>query len=147
VAPADVTARPEGRAIAGWEQLVMELPAGDDGLRVLIVVVDAHDRVIAASDAVLHRVERADNGVGGGGGRPDAARDAVVVEYRHESLGGRFEEDGSFRGTRWLVVAADDADEGTPPLDSATSTPSDEEVRTLRALVEEVVRRAPARAT
>jgi hypothetical protein len=49
VAPPEVLATPEGAAIAGWEQLTVELSAGSAGLRVAIVVLDATGQPISAS--------------------------------------------------------------------------------------------------
>jgi hypothetical protein len=145
VAPPELLDRPEGKAIAGWDQLVIELPAGDAGLRMILVVLDAEDTVISASDAVLQRVERDAQGVE----RADrkAPKRTGAVEYRHESLGGRFEHDGRFHGARWRVVTADEGDEDAPPLDSSSCEPSEDDLSALHALVREMVRRAPPRAT
>src|SRR5262245_51127259 len=97
VASPEILARPEGAAIAGWEQLTVDLSAGAAGLRVAMVVLDASGRPISASDAVLYSVEV---GPGDGEGSPR------VVEHYHENIGGRFELDGSFRGTRWRTLMA-----------------------------------------
>ncbi len=139
VAPPEVLGRAEGQAIAGWDQLTVELPAGDAGLRLVLVVLDAQDRVVSVSDAVLHRVERSS------GEWSSLSRSAGSVEYRHESLGGRFEVDGKFHGTRWRVVTSDEGRDDDTPLDSSSSEPSEDDVSALQALIREVVRRAPPR--
>ena len=145
VAPPELLDRPEGKAIEGWDQLVVELPAGDAGLRIILVVLDAEDTVISASDAVLHRVEL--DAMGAEVSDRHVVKHGGAIEYRHESLGGRFEHDGSFHGARWRVVTADQGDEDTPPLDSSSCAPSDDDLSALHALVREIVRRAPPRVT
>jgi hypothetical protein len=131
VAPPEVQGRPEGAAIAGWEQLVVDLSAGAAGLRIVMVVLDATGQPISASDAVLHSVR-----VG-----PDDEGSLRVVEHCHENIGGRFDPDGSFRGTRWRTLMAE-TEEGEPQqLESASSEPSPADVAALKALVAEVLRR------
>lgn len=143
VAPPEVLQRPEGEAIAGWDQLVVELPAGDAGLRMVLVVLDADDRVISVSDAVLHRVERSP--LEAVGRLVPPTQGAAIVEYRHESLGGRFEIDGKFHGTRWRVVTIEDGRDDDAPTDSSSSEPTADDLSALQALIQEVVRRAPPR--
>lgn len=179
VAPPEILSRPEGRAVAGWDQLIVELPAGDEGLRTVLVVLDAHDQVVSVSDAVLRRVEHAversleppierqlqrtierevDRKVEYEMGRElasdsdslfaprgDSPHPKGMIEYRHESLGGRFERDGKFHGARWRVVTREDGSDDDAPLDSSSSEPSEEELSALHALIREVVRRAPPR--
>src|SRR5215212_6880350 len=88
IASAEVLAGPTGWAVAGWEQLVLHLSAGADGLRTILVVLDGDGTLLSASDAVLYRT-------GPGGGRPSDDRDgpAMILQM---SVGGRFEDDGSF---------------------------------------------------
>jgi hypothetical protein len=124
VASPEILATPEGAAIAGWDQLTVELSAGAAGLRHVLVVVDAGGQVLSASDTVLYCRE-----VPGGG----------EVEIRQESVGGRFEPDGAFRGTRWTSVAMEAAGRETPALESSPSVPSAEDVARIRALVAAVV--------
>jgi len=87
IASPGILASPEGAAVAGWENITLDLSAGCDGLRVVMVTVDAAGQPLSASDHVMFRSE-----IGSG---PDA-----VVEFRHESVGGRLEPDGTFLGTR-----------------------------------------------
>ena len=132
VAPAEILAKPEGAAIAGWEQLTVDLSAGAAGLRVVMVTLDATGQPISASDTVLYRSE----GRRGSGG----------VEYHHESVGGRLESDGTFRGTRWLTVSVETADGKEPQMHSTPSEPSPADVSALKALVAEVLRRSSPKA-
>lgn len=118
----EVRASPEGAAIAGWEQLVVELSAGPAGLRIILVVLDGSGRPIVANDMVLFQLPP-----------PDRSR--------QESLGGRFEDDGSFRGTHWDAEAPDQPDDETAVWNMTKREPSADEVRALTALVADVVQR------
>ena len=61
---------------------------------------------------------------------------------RQESVGGRFEPDGSFRGTRWLSIAEDPGGVDEPEWQSTKSEPSSADVAGLRTLVAELSRRS-----
>ena len=122
-------------AIAGWEQLTVELSAGKDGLRHLMVVLDATGQPISAGDHVMTCRELPDTGAGS------------TTEYVHESIGGRLEADGTFNGTRWRMVrvlAADEEDvvmddtEATG-FDSERSTPTPDDIARLKALVDDIL--------
>lgn len=130
VAPPEILAKPEAAAIAGWTQLVMDLSAGCGGNRVIMVVLDAGSRPISASDAVLYRSVRLKD-------------HESVIEYRHESVGGRIEADGTFRGTRWRSVTLETKDGRRIRGESTPSEPSESDVGSMKALVAEMVHRAP----
>jgi len=131
VAPPEIAAKPEAAAIAGWEQLSVELGAGAAGLRHVLVVLDASGQVLSANDGVLYRLERS------------AGATTEVVWY-HVSVGGRFEADGSFRGTHWHSTSVEDAHGEKLESAAVPSTPGDAEVASLRALIADVLRRAGA---
>jgi hypothetical protein len=130
VAPPEVLATPQGAAIAGWEQLTIELSAGAAGLRHVLVVLDATGRPISASDTVLYWREIP--------GRNE-------VEVRQESLGGRLEPDGTFRGTRWRSEAVGPAEQDEPRWDATPSEPTAADVAAIKALVGDVMSRRPPR--
>ena len=65
------------------------------------------------------------------------SRSSLVV------LGGRFEPDGSFRGTRWLTVAEDPGKVDELEWQATKSEPSSADLTGLRTLVAELIRRAP----
>jgi hypothetical protein len=134
VAPPEILATPAGAAVAGWEQLTVELSAGAAGLRVVLVVLDATGRPISASDMVLYRSERSEGG--GTEARP-------VVEYEQQSVGGRLESDDTFRGTRWRAVAVERPGGEAPRWESTPSEPSAADVAAIKALVAELLRRLP----
>lgn len=120
----ELAARPESKAIAGWESLSVELSAGADGLRHLMVTLDANGTPISAGDWVMYC-----------SGNP--------VEYVHENLGGRLNPDGSFLGTRWRTVAVDVPGQDEPEQkEMVKSEPTPEDVAALMALVKEILKRA-----
>jgi hypothetical protein len=125
----EVLASPEGAAIAGWEQVTLELTAGRAGLRTLLVVLDATARPIAASDHVLFWSP--------GDGPSDPA------QVRQESIGGRLEADGSFSGTCWLVTGPDPKDDEPAQWDSTPRPPTPAEIAALRGLVGVLLARSP----
>jgi hypothetical protein len=93
VASPEILASPYGAAIAGWEQLTVELSADAAGLRHVLVVLDATGQPISISDTVLYRSEIRTSS--------EAAGPSSSAEYQfyQESIGGRIEKDGSFKGT------------------------------------------------
>ncbi len=129
VAPPETLAKPEGAAIAGWEQLTLELSAGYDGLRMLLVVLDGDGQPISASDLVLYRSETTQGS-------------DTLITYRQESLGGRLEADGSFRGTRWHTLTVESADGREIQKELTPSEPAAADVSALKALVADMLRRA-----
>lgn len=133
VASPELVASGKADAIAGWDSITVNLSDLPAGLRHVQITLDGDDRLLSASDLVLfHREERR--------GRQ------VVTIYDQENVGGRFEDDGSFRGTRWLTRTEQIGDDDEHPhTTSLPSPPSEQDVAALRALVDAVIRRAPAR--
>jgi hypothetical protein len=136
VATPEVLASPHGAAIARWDQVTVELSAGAAGLRHVLIVLDASGRPISASDSVLYRAELPRPG---DGGEPASASEGEA-EICHESLGGRLEEDGTFRGTRWCSFGVEVAGEDEARWEPMSFQPSAAEVDGLKALVAEVMR-------
>jgi hypothetical protein len=108
---------------------VLDLSA-TDGLRVIQVLLDTEGRPLSASDHVMFRSP----------GRDGSERPWV----RQESIGGRFEGDGTFRGTYWQVEGPEPGDDQLPRWTPVPRPPTSEEVAGLVALVEEVRRRGAA---
>jgi hypothetical protein len=125
----EVLASPEGAAIAGWDQVTLQLTAGRAGLRSLLVVLDASARPIAASD---HVVFWSPGDQPSGPGR-----------IRQESIGGRLEDDGSFTGTCWVMTGPDPVGDEPPDWDSTHRPPTAPEIAALRALVADLLARSP----
>ena len=116
--------------IAGWHSISLHLSDPDTGSRHLLVTIDEHGRVLSAGDHVMF--VRA------------TTPDGTVTVSDHESIGGRYDDDGGFFGTRWAnrLECEPGEDEGKPTR-SAKSEPSDHEVALLNGLVTELMRRSP----
>jgi hypothetical protein len=135
VASAEVLATPTGGVLAGWEQIALHLSAGPAGSRSSLVVLDGQGTLLSGSDNVLYR-----RGLDGG---PPPTESGAPCLIRQESVGGRFEPDSSFHGTRWLSEAEDpggDVDELEWKM--TKSEPTAHDVEGLRRLVAELLRRA-----
>jgi hypothetical protein len=117
-------------AVAGWSSLVLDLPAGDEGLRVVQVLLDANDRPLSASDHVLFRSAPRD-----GSGR---------AWIQQENIGGRYEADGSFRGTCWRTEGPEPVDAELSRWSAVPRPPTAEEIARLATLVSEMRRRGAA---
>lgn len=134
--PPELLDSPDKAPIAGWEQVTVELSAPGVGNRVATVLLDATGVPISASDMVLYRSTGTD------------ADGRAVVEYRTESVGGRLEADGTFRGTRWTTlsteVEGEEPEDGELPVTATKAVPTQEEETGLRALVGELLQCRPA---
>jgi hypothetical protein len=128
IAPPEVLASAEGSVIAGWTSASIELSDPPRGLRHLLVTIDETGRPLSASDHVLFRLPR-------DGSEPDA------WDTRQESIGGRLEADGTFRGTCWLVTGHEPEDDAPPNWDMRSRPPEEGEIVRLKALVAEILHR------
>ena len=125
VAPPEITGKPGGAAIAGWEQLTVELSAAGRGMRHLLVVLDAQGTPISANDMVMYSAELGGENV-----------------FFQENVGGRLEADGSFRGTRWRTLGVEGPKDEEAKLDASPSQPTAAEGAALKALVAQIVKRS-----
>ncbi|HEX8029842.1 MAG TPA: hypothetical protein VF491_15320, partial [Vicinamibacterales bacterium] len=76
----------------------------------------------------------------------ETAPDGIIATLsEHESIGGRFEVDGSFRGTHWtsMLETSPDEDEGVT-RSAERRPPSNEEIAALRRLIDDVLGRLGA---
>jgi hypothetical protein len=128
VASPEILASPAGAAIAGWQNLVLELSAGAAGSRILHVLLDRTGQPISASDHVLYR-------------SPHPTDSSASAQIEQESIGGRLEPDGSFRGTHWHVVGPEPPDDEEPRWAMTPRPPTIAEIAALRALVAELLGR------
>ena len=140
--PADVTPqrRPVASAeqiemgtagpIAGWTSLSVNLSEPDYGLRHLLVTLDADGQLLAGSDHVMFVRETT----------PDRL-EALVTD--HESIGGRFEADGSFVGTCWRSRVENTAGGGDEDAKhtAAKSAPTADQIAALKRLIDDVLKR------
>jgi hypothetical protein len=125
----ELLATAHAAAIAGWQNLSLELSAGTFGLRHLLIVLDETGRPIAASDHVFIHWENPSDLSG-------------PWQMRQESIGGRLEEDGRFLGTCWTVTGPEPREDEPPAWESTPRPPTDEEAAALKGLVAEIVARA-----
>ena len=106
----------------------MHLSEPSVGLRHLLVTIDENGRMLSAGDHVMLV------------GEPNAAG---IVIYDHHSIGGRYEDDGSFRGTRWATRMErrldSDVDEG--PVESTPSPLTEDEIAALNRVVSDLLTR------
>lgn len=106
--------------VSGWTSLTLHLSAPGIGLRAVLATFNAKGELLSASDLVHRRTS----------GR-----------LEQQSVGGRFEVDGVFRGTRWDGSATDPEDLETADWDLKSSEPGPEDGERLRVLVEDLKRR------
>ena len=132
VASPELVASGQAEAIAGWDSISVNL-SDAAGMRHVLITLDANDRLLSAGDMVMFQ-------------RSEPRGREVVTIYDQEDVGGRFEEDGSFRGTRWVTRTEQMGDDVEHAHTTALpSPPSPADVASLRALVDAVLKRAPAR--
>lgn len=63
---------------------------------------------------------------------------------RHENVGGRLEPDGRFLGTRWRTVTREvEGKDEAEVIESVPTPASEADAAAIKALVAEVLRRAP----
>jgi hypothetical protein len=129
VASAQQLANGTAGPIAGWQSITVNLSEPDFGLRHVQITLDEQGRLLAGGDHVMFVRET-----------PDGA-EATVTD--HESIGGRFEEEGDFHGTHWkatLESSADD-DESSVTRSAQHRRPSAEEIAGLRRIIDDVLDR------
>jgi hypothetical protein len=133
VASPELVASGKADAIAGWETLTVHLSDAALGLRHVLLTLDAAGTLVSGGDGVMfHRLEQ--------------RGDDLWNIYDHENIGGRFEADGSFRGTRWHTRTEQRGDDEEGATSSSTpSVPSPDDIDRLRALAAWVLARAPRR--
>jgi hypothetical protein len=128
VASAEQIASGSADAIAGWHSIRVHLSAPDFGSRHVLITVDQDGRLLSGGDHVMIVLETTPDGV-----------EATLTE--HESVGGRFEDDGSFLGTYWktMLENSPDEDESSVTRSAERRPPSDEEVAALRGIIADVL--------
>ena len=129
---AELLASGKADPIVDWDSISVHLSDPATGLRHVLITLDGNDTLLSASDVVLFQ-------------REEQRGSVVVTIYDQETVGGRFEEDGSFRGTRWITHTEQIGDDDEHAQTTSPSQPSDQDVASLRALVHAVIERAPRR--
>lgn len=127
---ADGTAGP----IAGWQSVTVHLSEPDFGLRHLQVTLDAEGRLVSGGDHVMVVRDTSPDGL-----------EATLTD--HESIGGRFEVDGSFNGTHWkTTLETVEGQDDSVPRDAVSRLPTEAEVAALRRLIDDVLLRGASSA-
>jgi len=70
--------------------------------------------------------------------------DSIATLTDHESVGGRFESDGSFRGTHWKTTLESNPrgnDDESTTRSAENRAPSEEEIAALRRIIADVLSR------
>ena len=113
--------------IAGWQSVTVNLSEPEYGLRHVQITLDANGALLAAGDHVMFVRNTTPDGV------------ATITD--HESIGGRFEDDGSFRGTHWnsRLESRGVNEEDSVTTSASNRPPTEDEIVTLRRLVEAVL--------
>ena len=126
VASAEQLAQGTAGPIAGWQSIIANLSAPGLGFRNVHVTVDEHGALLSGGDHVMLVREAAPSG--------------EVTVADHESIGGRFEEDGSFRGTHWIMRLESRGEDQDAETTSAVSRPPTEhEILMLRRIVDDML--------
>lgn len=129
VASPEMVANGSDGPIAGWYSLTVYLSQPEYGLRHVHLTLDAEGTLLAGGDHVMFVREST----------PDGS-EATLTE--HHSVGGRFEADGSFRGTHWITVLETKPGEDEGVTRSADHRPpTDDEVAALRCVIDDVLSR------
>ena len=133
VASPELIARGEADAIAGWESITVHLSDPAAGMRHVLITLDGNGTLLSAGDMVMFQREE------------QRGHDRITI-YDQQDVGGRFEEDGSFRGTRWITHTEQiGSDVQNAHTTSLPSPPTEQDVASLRAIIDAVLKRAPRR--
>ena len=115
--------------IAGWESVSVHLSDPALGSRHILISLDANGRLLSAGDHVMLVRE--------------LSADGAVRIADHESVGGRYADDGSFQGTRWLSrIVCESGDDHARQASSDKSAPTDEDIAALNRLVADLLERS-----
>ena len=130
VASAEQLANDTAGPIAGWQSVTVNLSEPVYGLRHVLVTLDEHGDLLAAGDHVMFVRATTPDGLG-----------AALTD--HESIGGRFEKDGSFLGTHWKTTLESSAgeEEGSITRNAEHRSPTDDEITALRGIIDDVLQR------
>jgi hypothetical protein len=133
VATAEQLASGTAGPIAGWQSITVYLSQPEYGLRHVHITLDQNGQLLSGGDHVMFVRETS----------PDD--DSIATLTDHESVGGRFEGDGSFRGTYWkttLEVTPGGDDDESVTRSAESRVPSADEVAALRQIIADVLARA-----
>lgn len=130
VASAEQLASGTAAPIAGWQSIMVNLSEPEYGLQHVQITLDEQGQLLSGGDHVMFVREIT----------PDAS-EATLTD--HESVGGRFEQDGAFRGTYWKMTLENsaDGDDATINRGAENRPPSVDEIVALRRTIADVLER------
>ena len=130
VASADQLADNSAGPIAGWQSVIVNLSEPACGLRHVLITLDEHGDLLAGGDHVMFVRDTTPDGL-----------EATTTD--HESIGGRFEKDGSFHGTHWktTLVGSTDDEESSMARSAEQRPPTGVEIAALRRIIDDVLKR------
>ncbi|HEX6162000.1 MAG TPA: hypothetical protein VFZ31_01455 [Vicinamibacterales bacterium] len=127
VASAEMLANGTAGPIAGWQSIAVHL-SDERGSRHVLITIDEHGKLLSAGDHVMRIRETTAEG--------------LVTVSDHESVGGRYDDQGGFFGTRWANrLECKSGEDDSTMTSSAKSAPSESDVAALNALVADLLRR------
>ena len=132
VASAEQIEKGTAGPIAGWQSITVHLSEPEYGLRHVQITLDANGQLLSGGDHVMFVRETAPHD------------DSIATLTDHESVGGRFETDGSFRGTHWKMTLESKAsgdDEESTTRSAENRVPSSQEIAALRRIIADVLSR------
>jgi len=130
VASADQLANNSAGPIAGWQSVTVNLSEPNYGLRHVLITLDGHGDLLAGGDHVMFVRDTTPDGL-----------EATLTD--HESIGGRFEKDGSFLGTHWKTTLESSAGEEESSITRSAEhrSPTEAEIAALRRIIDDVLKR------
>lgn len=130
VASADQVANNSAGPIAGWQSVTVNLSEPAYGLRHVLITLDEHGGLLSAGDHVMFVRGTTPGGL-----------EATLTD--HESIGGRFEKDGFFRGTHWKTTLESSADDEESSIRRSAEhrPPTGAEIAALRRVIDDVLKR------
>jgi hypothetical protein len=131
VASAEQLEKGTAGPIAGWVSVSLHLSEPKYGLRHILITLDENGQLLSGGDHVMFVRE--------------TTADDVATLTEHESVGGRFETDGSFRGTYWKMMlenAPNGDDENSVARSRENRPPTTDEIDSLRRIIDDILTRA-----
>lgn len=132
VASAEQIEKGTAGPIAGWHSITVHLSEPEYGLRHVQITLDENGQLLSGGDHVMFVRETAPHD------------DSIATLTDHESVGGRFESDGAFRGTHWKTTLESppggDGDESVT-RSAENRPPSAHEIAALRRIIADVLSR------
>ena len=131
VASAEQLANGTAGPIAGWQSVIIDLSDPSVGLRHVQITLDENGELLSGGDYVMLV-------------REVGANECEAKLTEHINIGGRFEKDGSFRGTHWHTMLETDPQDVDKSVTRSAEhrPPTDSEIAALRRIIADVLSRS-----